>query len=257
MKTKKQVRRIVGLTALAALLVGAGLGAAASSGVQNVQAQLNANIAIKYDGETQTLLDAGGNRVYPLVYNGSTYLPVRAVSSLVGLAVDWDQASQTVLLGKQETRTDLIASLKPYTTVTNEAKPYYSTGAVQFIQSTDKLTKDIGGITLDHWFALYNRYATGEPAPNVEVTCSFNLEGKFNTLSFQAYSSKDTTLTLYGDNGNVLGQYMLKGGEVPQTYTVNLMGTRQLSFVRSPGMALGGKREENDIYCYVFNAYVE
>ena len=76
-------------------------------------------------------------------------------------------------------------------------------------------------------------------------------------MSFQAYSSKDTTLTLYGDNGNVLGQYMLKGGEVPQTYTVNLMGTRQLSFVRSPGIALGGKREENDIYCYVFNAYVE
>lgn len=128
MKTKKQVRRIVILTALAALLVGAGLGAASSSGIQNVQAQLNANIAIKYDGETQTLLDAGGNRIYPLVYNGSTYLPVRAISGLVGLAVDWDQASQTVLLGKQETRTDLIANFKPYTKYVNDETPYYSTG---------------------------------------------------------------------------------------------------------------------------------
>ena len=35
---------------------------------------------IRYNGETQTLFDANKNRVYPITYNGTTYLPVRAVS---------------------------------------------------------------------------------------------------------------------------------------------------------------------------------
>ena len=239
------------------LLCGIIIGAAASNGLQAVQAYLNANITIKYDGEPQTLLDANGNRLYPLTYNNSTYLPVRAISKLLGVDVEWDQATQSVLLGRQETRTDLIAGFKPYTRYVNDAEPYYSTGGVQFIQKSDNQSKAIGGITVDHWFTLYNRYATGQPYPNGNVTCSFNLDGKYNTLTFQAYSAKDTTLTIYGDKENVLGQYKLKGGEVPQTYTVNLMATRQLSFVRSPGMDLGGDVRNNDIYCYVFNAYVE
>lgn len=239
------------------LMCGIAIGAAASNGLQAIQAYLNQNITIKYNGETQTLLDAGGNRVYPITYNNTTYLPVRAISNLLGVEVGWDQATQSVLLGKQETRKDLIAGFTPYTEFVNKAEPYYSTGAVQFIQSADKQSKAIGGVTVDHWFLLYNRYATGAASPDGTVTCSFNLDGKYSKLTFQAYSDKDTTLTVYGDSQSVLGQYKLKGGEVPQSFTVNLANAKQLSFVRSPGSDLGGTGRENDIYCYVFNAYVE
>lgn len=248
---------VTGIVLTLVLMCGIAIGAAASNGLQAIQAYLNYNITIKYDGEAQNLLDASGNRVYPITYNNTTYLPVRAISDLLGVDVGWDQATQSVLLGKQETRTDLIAAFKPYTHFVNKAEPYYSTGDVQFIQSADKQSKDIGGITVDHWFLLYNRYATGEPHPTENVTCSFNLDGKYSTLTFQAYSAKDTTLTVCGDNGSVLGQYKLKGGEVPQSYTVNLAGTNQLSFIRSPGTDLGGDVRTNDIYCYIFNAFVE
>lgn len=252
----KKRKLIPALALTLTLLCGITIGASASSTLQEIQAYLNYGITVKYNGEEQTIMDASGNRLYPITYNNTTYVPLRALSNIFGVAVDWDQATQTVLLGSQE-RTDLIASFKPYTSFVNKAEPYYSSGAVQFIQSTDKLKKEIGGITVDHWFTLYNRYATGEPYPTGTVTCSFNLEGKYNTLSFQAYSDKDTTLTVYGDNENILGQYKVKGGEVPQTYTVNLVHTRQLSFVRSPGMDLGGDVRDNNIYCYVFNAFVE
>jgi len=37
--------------------------------------------------------------VYPILYNGTTYLPVRAISGLVDLPVDWDGDTRTVILG--------------------------------------------------------------------------------------------------------------------------------------------------------------
>lgn len=49
------------------------------------------------------MADVNGNPVYPLLYNGTTYLPIRAVSNMLGLNVDWDGATQTVLLGKSST----------------------------------------------------------------------------------------------------------------------------------------------------------
>jgi Copper amine oxidase N-terminal domain. len=44
--------------------------------------------------------DANGKPVDVLVYNGTTYLPVRAVSSALGLNVAWDGATPSVYVGK-------------------------------------------------------------------------------------------------------------------------------------------------------------
>lgn len=69
-----------------------------ASGQEEIKAYLAPGITVKYNGEVQTLKDAAGNTVYPVSYNGTTYLPVRAVSNMLGVAVAWDQSTQTVLL---------------------------------------------------------------------------------------------------------------------------------------------------------------
>ena len=87
---------------IVALLVISMCGAAlASSGV--VQKELHyKNIKVTLDGEQIALIDANGNPVEPFIIDGTTYLPVRAVSGALGLDVGWDGATSTVTLTRPE-----------------------------------------------------------------------------------------------------------------------------------------------------------
>ena len=249
MKSKKA------LTTLAitlALVCGMAIGANAADTLKEISAYLNYGITIKYNGEAQDLTDAAGNRVYPITYNGTTYLPVRAVSNLLGIGVDWDGATQTVLLGEKADGTDLIDNFKPYNSYTTDID-YRGSLDPEFIQSSEKQTTTIGGNTVSHWFAVRLDYLDDD-APE----CSFNLGGKYDTLTFQTYADKDMTLIVTGDNDSVLGQFSLKGGQVPQSLTIDLHGTTQLTFdcEKVPGST--SYTGDGKVWCtYIFDAILK
>ncbi len=50
-------------------------------------------IQISIDGTVSALKDANGNRVYPIIYADTTYVPLRSVSELTGLEVKWTKNS--------------------------------------------------------------------------------------------------------------------------------------------------------------------
>ncbi len=56
-------------------------------------------IKIVLDGKVFTAYDATGKRVEPILYNGTTYLPVRAIGEAFGKEVSWDGANATVYVG--------------------------------------------------------------------------------------------------------------------------------------------------------------
>ena len=56
------------------------------------------NISVTLDGKKLDLRDAKGKSVEPFLSEGTNYLPVRAVAEALGLDVDWDGASSTVIL---------------------------------------------------------------------------------------------------------------------------------------------------------------
>ena len=60
------------------------------------------NIKIYIDGGEIVPKDANGNVVEPFTMNGTTYLPVRAISNAFGKAVEWDGATQSVYIGKKD-----------------------------------------------------------------------------------------------------------------------------------------------------------
>ena len=59
-------------------------------------------IKIVVDGKEVNPTDANGNKVEPIIYNGTTYLPVRAVANAFGKAVYWDGPNYTVYLGNMD-----------------------------------------------------------------------------------------------------------------------------------------------------------
>jgi len=69
----------------------------AATGYQSAQIYYK-NIKIIIDGEQITPKDVLGNIVDPFIMDGTTYLPVRAVSEALGMDVVWDGKTYTVYL---------------------------------------------------------------------------------------------------------------------------------------------------------------
>jgi hypothetical protein len=82
---------------LAAVLL-SGLTVWAATGTQNLAVTFR-DIKLFIDGTQITPKDANGNVVEPFLYNGTTYLPVRAVGEAFGKTVDWDGNSSSVFVG--------------------------------------------------------------------------------------------------------------------------------------------------------------
>ena len=56
------------------------------------------NIKVSLNGKTLDLRNAAGEKVEPFMFNGTNYLPVRALAEALGLRVSWDDANATVVL---------------------------------------------------------------------------------------------------------------------------------------------------------------
>lgn len=61
---------------------------------------LKPDVTVELNGIRQIFKNVKGQVVYPLIYNGTAYLPIRAVSALMKEPVEWDSGSKTVFIGK-------------------------------------------------------------------------------------------------------------------------------------------------------------
>lgn len=60
--------------------------------------EIEYGIDIKVDGSRRLWADANGNEVQPFVYNGTTFVPLRAVADVLGIAVSYDSANNIAYL---------------------------------------------------------------------------------------------------------------------------------------------------------------
>lgn len=92
----------------------------------NVTATLRPDVTVRIDGVTCDFYNAQGKEVYPIIYNGTTYIPLRAVGELMGKNVNWDGTTGTASLSGTRTtgnvtgtpdtaakRTDVTFTLRP------------------------------------------------------------------------------------------------------------------------------------------------
>lgn len=107
MKNNKLKRNMAAIIALT-LLIGMGLPTLASSIKKNISVITGVTVYLN-DTKISTK-DANGKLVEPFIYEGTTYLPVRAIADALGVPVAWEQSNQGVYLGKHE---KLVVPEKP------------------------------------------------------------------------------------------------------------------------------------------------
>ena len=183
----------------------------AASNTKTIEALYN-NIKIYVDGVKIAPKDANGNTVEPFIYNGTTYLPVRAVGEAIGKTVTWDGATQSVYLGeKPGDKTYLTDVCPPYG---GENYKIFTSTKGEFLYMGGK--KYTNGIKL--------KYNSGFALSR--------LNGRYESMSFilgrpDEDNIRDTTVNIFVDDVlvksiEVDGEALPKKYDIPLNYGLHL-----------------------------------
>lgn len=194
------------------IMVTAAVPVLAYNGSMNILATFK-NIKIYIDGAELTPRDSAGNVLEPFIYNGSTYLPIRAVGEAVGKTVSYDANSNSVYLGSS-------GSSGSTTSQGTKLKPYQTDSIYENTEIS------MGGITYKEVLNFGSGTGTGY--------AYYNLAGSYTSVS-GIYGSVDNdgsigeyaVLSFYGD-GILLKEFTVNGGELPKNFTLNVTGVSQL-----------------------------
>lgn len=85
--------------AVAGMALTGAAGVYAGTQMQKITAYLNHQLGIQINGEAYSLVDGQGNKLTPITYNGTTYLPVRALGDALNVSVSYDASKKQVLIG--------------------------------------------------------------------------------------------------------------------------------------------------------------
>lgn len=253
MKIKKCV-----LTLIVAVAVMAGftLGAGSANVRQTITATLRPDLNIEVDGAKQSLKDAAGNPVYPIVYNNSTYVPFRAVGDLLGVEVGWDQDTQTAKYITNGTPATKPEPDKPVVKGVDLIDDCELAGrgpdgwGYEAVQTTKEKQIKVGDKVLDHWLRMTLSYSRWDGGSYWVI---YNLPGGHNTLNLSCYASYDTHVTVFNNatKDSILGEFDVAPNKA-STYKVDVDGAVQIVLQVTANKKVG----END-HIYFYDAYLQ
>lgn len=126
MKSKKNWKSFAAGMLTMALILALGIPTLAAGNIKTLQNVTVGGIHIVIDGQELHPTDVNGNPVDPLVYNGTTYLPIRAVANALGKAVSWDGPTYTVYLGDMDGKLEYpTVMMKDMTSISDRISTKY------------------------------------------------------------------------------------------------------------------------------------
>lgn len=214
-------KRLISIVCLIAVMVSSFcVGLYAAGGKEEVKAWLRHDLNVEYNGVKQKMRDATGATVLPLTYNDSTYLPVRAISNLLGVHVDWDGDTNTVLLGAKYDFTNFINAIEPY----SASKSWAITKEV------DRKPKNVGGEDVNSYITIGGK---AEAYYNIDAY-ERKLDYNCNELRFKIYNSgnEDAEIAVFVD-GVEKSTLFVRAKDIPHSEEINIGGGKQVQFVRT------------------------
>lgn len=171
------------------------------------------------------LRDANGNIVYPIIINGTTYVPVRGVSQLLNCQVRWDGETKTVLIYKNIVPPDGVS-------LTGNM-PYYGMNSTAYYESGS------------HRLEIGDKKYTNALLMGINSYQVFNLSKKYNKLTCVIGAVRDfetaKTLTFFVDEREV-ANFTIEPNSPPQLISVDLFSGKMLKIAANAttdSLALG------------------
>lgn len=177
---KKHFKTKIICTLLAISALSAGVYAASNSKRVDIFFR---NIKIMIDGAEYVPTDADGNKVEPFIYNGTTYLPVRAVATAFDKDVEWDGKNATVYLGKKD-------RMSPDTRLEKVQYSDYREDC------SDSWLEIINGIVTDYNDKIYTNGMIFGLCKGLKTEIDFPLNGQYSTLTGTIVLPKSIQTTL-------------------------------------------------------------
>ncbi len=84
------------------LLLNIVTGAIASDIIEKIDAAINYGIKITINGELFEPVDDSGVELRPIIYEGRSYLPLRAVAEAVDMNIAWDEVKKEIALSEKK-----------------------------------------------------------------------------------------------------------------------------------------------------------
>ncbi len=188
------------------LLVGMIGTAVATVGQSTVTVDYN-DIKVTLNGSAVNLVDANGASVEPFAINGTTYLPVRAVSSALGLDVNWNGQTKTVELAEPGKQQENITTPETMTmgqrNALKSAESYLSVMAFSYnglIEQLEyeKYSHEDAVYAADHCGADWNEQAKKSAASYLSIM-AFSRDGLIEQLEYEGFTHEQA---VYGAEAN-------------------------------------------------------
>ena len=91
-------KKLTVLLAIVLVVTSFAVGVLSKGIIEKIEAELRGDFTVYVDGKKQNFKDVNGNEVQPILYEGTTYLPVRAIGELMGKKVYWYQEDKKIEL---------------------------------------------------------------------------------------------------------------------------------------------------------------
>lgn len=172
--------------------------------------EVDTGVDIYVDGVKVDPKDANGAPVETFIYAGTTYVPLRAISQILGKQVGWDGENRRALIGEQPGAKQYLADVCP---------PYQVIGLVA------PESFRMGGIT----------FKKGIVCPSYEGGVAwYNLNAKYKTLIFDVghvdgTPITNTTFKIYLD-GELAQEITIDANALPQHIEIPLRNALQMKF---------------------------
>lgn len=180
------------------------------------QITISTGINIYVDDVKVSSVDSSGKSVEAFVYNGTTYLPIRAVANAVGKAVSWDGKTKSVYLGKHDSSVPAVML---------HELDYFDKKGEKF-KNIDDIKDNLGNI---YDKGIYSNYVYNTNWQTYYINGKYSrMKGKYILKYDDRDSKQENRFKVYGDGNLIYNSPSMTGGVHPIDFEIDLTGVLEL-----------------------------